>query len=158
MKSREAITQHEPYSLSADDIMYVETIVYSINETDDTETTVDDKYYVTPPEKWEEMRDILVQDKMNETNSEFYYDILNGGYMTVYVLADELPQEQKDYIRNMTPLERRDYAGNASSLMLRDPDKYSVYPFAEYYINISVQDEKTIQYFESEDMQQYIVE
>lgn len=158
MKSREAITQHEPYSLSADDIMYVETIVYSINETDDTETTVDDKYYVTPPEKWEEMRDILVQDKMNETNSEFYYDILNGGYMTVYVLADELPQEQKDYIRNMTPLERRDYAGNASSLMLRDPDKYPVYPFVEYNINISVQDERTIQYFESEDMQQYIVE
>ena len=158
MKSREAITQHEPYSLSADDIMYVETIVYSINETDDTETTVDDKYYVTPPEKWEEMRDILVQDKMNETNSEFYYDILNGGYMTVYVLADELPQEQKDYIRNMTPFERRDYAGNASSLMLRDPDKYPVYPFVEYNIIIRVQDERTIQYFESEDMQQYIVE
>lgn len=78
--------------------------------------------------------------------------------MTVYVLADELPQEQKDYIRNMTLLERRDYAGNASSLMLRDPDKYPVYPFVEYNIIISVQDERTIQYFESEDMQQYIVE
>ena len=158
MKSEEVISQDEPYSLSADDVMYVETTLYTGNEADEMTGDVDYDYYVTPPEKWDEMRDILVQDKMNETNSEFYYDILNGGYMTVYVLADELPQEQKDYIRNMTPLERRDYAGNASSLMLRDPDKYPVYPFAEYYINISVQDERTIQYFESEDMQQYIVE
>ncbi len=160
MKSEEAITQHKPYSLSADDIMYVETIMYytTINETDDTETAVDDKYYVTPPEKWEEMRDILVQDKMSETNNEFYYDILNGGYMTVYVLDEELPEEQKEYIKNMTPEERRDYAGKANGFMLMYPDKYPVYPFNAYDVNISVQDEKTIQYFESEDMQQYIVE
>lgn len=158
MKSEEAITQHKPYSLSADDIMYVETILYSVNETDDMENTEGDKYYVTPPEKWDEMRDTLIQDKLNETNAEFYYDILNDGYMTVYVLNDELPEEQKEYIRNMTPEERRDFAAKANGYMLSDPDEYPVFPFNAYDVIINEQDENTIQYFESEDMQQYIVE
>lgn len=158
MKSEEAITQHKPYSLSADDVMYVETILYSVNETDDMENTEGDKYYVTPPEKWDEMRDTLIQDKLNETNAEFYYDILNDGYMTVYVLNDELPEEQKEYIRNMTPEERRDFAAKANGYMLSDPDEYPVFPFNAYDVIINEQDEKTIQYFESEDMQQYIIE
>lgn len=158
MKSEEAISQDEPYSLSADDVMYVETTLYTGNEADEMTGDVDYDYYVTPPEKWDEMRDTLIQDKLNETNAEFYYEISNDGYMTVYTLNDNISDEQKEYIRNMTPQQRRDYAANVNSYMLSDPEEYPVFPFNSYDVVINEQDERFIKLLKSDDMRQYIIE
>lgn len=158
MKSEEAISQDEPYSLSADDVMYVETTLYSNYEADEITGDVDYDYYVTPPEKWDEMRDTLIQDKLNETNAEFYYEILNDGYMTVYTLDENIPEEQKEYIRNMTPEERRDFAAKVNSYMLSDPEEYPVFPFNSYDVVINEQDERFIKLLKSDDMKQYIIE
>lgn len=158
MKSEEAITQDKPYSLSADDVMYVETIFYSEDPTVDISGDVDYNYYVIPPEKWEEMRNALIQDKLNEPNGEFYYGGSGNCYMTVYTLDDSIPDEQKEYIRNMTPAERRDYAAKVNGYMLSDPEKYPVFPFNAYDVNVSDLDQKTIKLLESSEMQQYIIE
>lgn len=159
-QNEEAIMQTEPYSLEEDDIMFIEANVYSteVSEEDADYTYGTDDYYVFVPEMWGELRDLAVQDKLNEAYYDFYFEFYDSGYISVYTLNEDLPQEQKEKILNMTPFERYEYSNQVNNLMYDESGEYEEYPFTSYDVPIILSDENLLNYMSQPEMQRYIVE
>lgn len=147
-KNKEAVMQEEVFAVDINDVLYVETTVYQI-VTGEEETSVADQSYVLPAAEWEQIRDVLAEDRTKEEDDVFYYGSATGATLTVYCINPELPEEQKAQLRAMTPKEKYDYVSLAGSNMLSDPKKFPVYPEVGYSVYITVQDENAMHLLQS---------
>lgn len=152
-KTQEAIMQQEPYSINTDEILYVEGTIYNYDQGSDDSYFTSYNTYIISPQEWADIRDVLVEDRINESDYDFRYGFDGAGYFTIYTLAADLPQEQKDLILSMTPRERYDFVAEYNTLLTADPEKYSVYPVEEASVNINNSDKKTVQLMQSPEMQ-----
>lgn len=157
-KNKEALMQQEPFSYNTDEIIYVEGVSYSYDEDISGDYYTNENFYVISPQEWENIRDVIVEDKINETDYNFKYGYDGAGYFTVCTLSPDLPQKQKELILSMTPRERYEYVANYNRLMLLYPEEYAQYPINEYSVNILLDDENTVKLIQSPDMQKNIVQ
>ena len=102
-----------------------------------------------PAAEWEQIRDVLAEDRTKEEDDVFYYGSATGAVLTVCCINPELPEEQKAQLRAMTPKEKYDYVSLAGSDMLSDPKKFPVYPEVVYSVYITVQDENAMHLLQS---------
>lgn len=153
-KTKEAIMQQEPFSCDINDIMYVEGIVYSYEDMPDGSYATTDSLYILSPQEWEDIRDVLAEERINESDYNFRYGYDGAGYFTVNTLDPNVPQEQQKLMRGMTPLERYNYVADYNRLMLQDPEVYPLYPVNSYSVNIHLDDENTVRLMQSPEMQQ----
>lgn len=152
-KTQEAIMQQEPFSCDINDIMYVEGIIYSYEDMQDGSYATTDSIYILSPQEWEDVRDVLAEERINESDYDFRYGFGSSGYFTVNTIDPEVPQEQQELMRGMTPLERYNYVADYNRLMLQDPQAYPLYPVNSYSVDIHLDDENTVRLMQSPEMQ-----
>lgn len=156
-KTQEAIMQQEPFSFDINDIMYVEGVIYSYEEMEDGSYATTDGLYVISPEEWAEVRDVLAQERISESDYDFKYGYGGAGYFTINTLDPDVPEDQKEFMRGMTPLERYDYVADYNRKMLQDPQTYPLYPVNSYNVDIHLDDKNTVYLMQSPEMQNYRV-
>lgn len=145
LQNKEAILQDEAFSFPDEDIIYIEGYYYSDYDADGY--GIDSVTLPLPVSQWSELRDTVIQDKLSEDPYNFYSNYLVGGDITVYVIDQDLPETEKEKIRNMTDEEKRKLAQQSDSFVYYD--EYGEQKESQvfgYYINICTEDVNTLNY------------
>lgn len=145
-KNKEAVMQQDGFSEDINDVMCVEVSVYQ-NLSDDLNQTYADQgliSYVLPADKWENIRGVLAEERLNEEDSVFYYESSTGASLTVYYINPNLSEDQKEWIRSMTPEERYNYVSYQWSDSFADYNDYGMEPILSRGVYVTVQDKSTM--------------
>lgn len=130
IRSEETLSQLEPFNYG-DDIAFIQYEEYSYYEDYNGDTYTSDSANIIniPEDKWDDVLQALMQDRLAESDEELLYtqsfsylmgyDDVNvpdtKGYISFALYSDEISEEEKEKIKAMTPEQRVNYYNYAMS-------------------------------------------
>lgn len=130
IRNEEALSQLPPFC-DKDNIAFIQYEEYSYYEDYNGDTYTSDSTNIIniPEDKWDDVLQALMQDRLAETDEELLYtqsfsyqmgyDDVNvpdtKGYISFALYSDDISQEEKEKIKAMTPEQRVNYYNYAMS-------------------------------------------